>query len=66
MQRGRTFLLAPSPPLPRKRGRVQTEFAACADPTSPELTLGCSSASVLRMIDLDNNLFDRSAGNARR
>jgi hypothetical protein len=36
MQKERAFALTPSPPLPRKRGREQTEFAAWAYSTSPE------------------------------
>jgi hypothetical protein len=31
-----TFVSAPSPPLPRKRGREQAEFAAAAVLTSPK------------------------------
>src|SRR5262249_42164581 len=43
MQKERAFALTPSPPLPRKRGREQTELAARVDASTHECDLDSSS-----------------------
>jgi hypothetical protein len=40
--KSQSCVLTPSPPLPRKRGREQTEFAACAESISAAYTLGAA------------------------